>query len=500
MNLYKSFIHKVQKNPNKTVLVEKINNQWKEFSYSNIYARSNDCIYNLKQHHIQKNDHVIYKGKNSVDWLAWNMATLSLGAVWVPIYHNQNNSYINHIIQDSKAKLLIHDNKDFETTKNIRTHYSQVVETKNEYVNYEENDLSHIIYTSGTSGSPKGVMLTHQNLYSNIQSLQLMFPDLTQKENIKTLNILPWAHIYSLNTELYYNLLNENIIYLNNDPNQFLKDLVDVRPHVLYLVPRVLEEIHKKLNFLDKPLIHKVIPFLLSKLFGPNLITIFMGGAKLHPDNANFFSLNGINICEGYGTTEASPMISVNHIQYPRDTNSIGAILDKVDVQIINGEICVNGPNISKGYWNDKEKTESSFIFYNGKKYYKTGDEGSKKYNYLYYKGRKSNNYKLTNGKFISVDYYEKSIKDVIKNTPLILYGVDKPYNILIMEKNESNECSQELITKINETLPKYAHIKDILELKNNAFSNFLTPKMSLKRKELINYYQEEIDDFYESL
>ena len=251
---------------------------------------------------------------------------------------------------------------------------------------------------------------------------------------------------------------------------------------------------------MDKPLINKILPFLLSNIFGPNLITIFMGGAKLHPDNANFFSLNGINICEGYGTTEASPMISVNHIQYPRDTNSIGAILDKVDVQIIDGEICVNGPNISKGYWNDKEKTKSSFVDYNGEKYYKTGDEGTKKYNFLYYKGRKSNNYKLTNGKFISVDYYEKNIKEVVKNIPLILYGVDKPFNILIMEKHEINESKQELILKINKNLPKYVHIKDILELKKNAFSTFLTPKMSLKRKELIDYYQEEINYFYESL
>ena len=499
MNLVKQFYHKVQKNPNKTILVEKINNQWKEFSYANVYSRMNDCIYNLKEHKIQKNDHIIYKGKNSVDWLAWNMATLSLGAIWVPIYHNQNKSYIDHIIKDSKAKLLIHDTDDFETKK-IKTHYSQVSETQNEYVNYENNDLSHIIYTSGTSGSPKGVMLTHENLYSNIQSLQIMFPDLSFKQDLKTLNILPWAHIYSLNTELYYNLFNENIIYLNNDPNQFLKDLVDVQPHVLYLVPRVLEEIHKKLHFLDKPLINKILPFLLSNMFGPNLITIFMGGAKLHPDNANFFSLNGINICEGYGTTEASPMISVNHIQYPRDTNSIGAILDKVDVQIIDGEICVNGPNISKGYWNDKEKTKSSFVDYNGEKYYKTGDEGTKKYNFLYYKGRKSNNYKLTNGKFISVDYYEKNIKEVVKNIPLILYGVDKPFNILIMEKHEINESKQELILKINKNLPKYVHIKDILELKKNAFSTFLTPKMSLKRKELIDYYQEEINYFYESL
>jgi long-chain acyl-CoA synthetase len=206
----------------------------------------------------------------------------------------------------------------------------------------------------------------------------------------------------------------------------------------------------------------------------------------------NFFMDNNINICEGYGTTEASPMISVNHMKQPRDINSIGAILDNVKVKIINGEICVSGPNVTSGYYNNKEKNKESFIFENNTRYYRTGDAGSIKDNFLYYEGRISNNYKLSNGKFIEAEYFEKKINHLFKN-PFIIYGNNKNYNIIITENNIDNS----LINKINELIPKYGHVQKILSLDEKSFSNFLTPKMSLKRNDLINYYQDEIDEIY---
>ncbi len=410
-NIFYEFINSAQQNFDKTIFKQKEDDKWMSYSNKNLYYMIQDCRLFLKENYISKSDHIVYKGKNSVDWFVWNMATLSLGAVWIPIYHNQNLNYMKHVIKDSDAKLIIHDDDDFPL-KNFRKyniHKSDVKENKNySDIDIIHNDLSHLIYTSGTSGSPKGVMLSHVNLLSNIQSINKRFIDLKEKENLKTLNILPWAHIYSLNTELYYNVLNQNTIYLNSHPENFLKELYDVKPNVMYLVPRVLEQIYKKLSFLEKPIIHNLIPFILKKIFGQELITIFMGGAKLQKKYADFYLKNGINICEGYGTTEASPMISVNHIKEPRNLDSIGAILDDVDVKIINGEICVSGLNVTQGYYKSDKKNEEVFIIQNNKKYYKTGDAGEIKDNFLFYKGRISNNYKLSNGKFIEVDYYEK--------------------------------------------------------------------------------------------
>ena len=494
-NIYFQFINLVENNSKHVLFKQKENNQWVSYDNIKVYNMIQDCRLFLNQNNISNSDHIIYKGKNSVDWFVWNMACLSLGSVWIPIYHNQNLDYMKHVVKDSKPRLIIHDDPDFplKDFNKIHIHKSDVKENKDyNNTNIIHNDLSHLIYTSGTSGSPKGVKLTHKNLLSNIDSINNRFTDLKNINNLKTLNILPWAHIYSLNTELYYNILNQNTIYLSSGPDNFLKEIYDVKPNVLYLVPRIMEEIHKKLNFLDKPLINKLLPYILRKLFGEDLITIFMGGAKLHENDAKFFMNNNINICEGYGTTEASPMISVNHINDPRDTNSIGSILDNIDVKIINGEICVSGPNVTNGYYNNEEKNKESFIYQDNKRYYKTGDAGSIKDNFLYYEGRISNNYKLSNGKFIESEYFEKKINNLIKN-PYIIYGDNKNYNILITENNNDNN----LIDKINEILPKYGHVQKILNLDEKSFSKFLTPKMSLKRKELIKYYQEDIEEIY---
>ena len=217
-----------------------------------------------------------------------------------------------------------------------------------------------------------------------------------------------------------------------------------------------------------------------------------MGGAKLQEKYMEFYSRNGKNICEGYGTTEASPMISVNHYKSPRNIYSIGTILDNVNIEIIDGEICVNGPNVTQGYYNNENANKESFIFNNGKRYYKTGDAGKKIDNILFYEGRISNNYKLSNGKFIEVDNLEKKISHLIQN-PFMIYGDNKEYNILITENNHDSE----LLNKINDELEKYMHVKKILNLDENSFSEFLTPKMSLKRKDLVNYYQSEINKIY---
>jgi long-chain acyl-CoA synthetase len=148
-----------------------------------------------------------------------------------------------------------------------------------------------------------------------------------------------------------------------------------------------------------------------------------------------------------------------------------------------------------KGYWNDKQKTKNSFVQFHFNQFYKTGDAGEVKEGYLYFKGRISENYKLDNGKFVSVSNVEQKIKELI-NIPFIVYGENKPYNIIIAEEY-NDELNESVITKINEKLDNYLHIKKILFVKKDFFANFLTPKMSLKRKKLIEAVQDEILNIY---
>ena len=429
----------------------------------------------LKDNKIEKGDRIVYKGDNSINWVAWNLATNSVGAIWVPIYNNQKDDYCKFILSDCDAKLLISENKFNHNVKQISNKIEKI-NSNNEF-SVVNNDISTLIYTSGTTGNPKGVTLTHENLVSNIDTINNRFSEF-QNKSLTSLNILPWAHIYGMTTELYYNILNDNKVAICSGKENFLNECREIKPDVLYLVPKVLETIKNKLSILDKPLISKILPFVISKLFGGNITTIFMGGAKLDESSKNF-SENGIIICEGYGCSETSPMVSVNHMEFPRDTDSVGKVLDDIIVEIINKEICVAGPNVMHGYWNNEEATKDAFIFKDNKKFYRTGDAGYLENDYLFITGRISENYKLSNGKFVNVAEIESKLKKFISNN-FIVYGENRDYNIIIIEK-PFDDCK--ILDVINLEIDSYLKIKKILLV--DDFSDYLTPKMSIKKEKI---------------
>ena len=241
--------------------------------------------------------------------------------------------------------------------------------------------------------------------------------------------------------------------------------------------------VKQKIEILDKPVIQLVLPHILKQIFGGNIRYIFTGGAKLKDNVKKFYIENDILICEGYGCSETAPMISVNHFEDPRNINSIGKILDNVLVNIINGEIQVSGPNVMLGYWNDKEKTNEVLVKRDNKLWYKTGDSGGIENGFLYYNGRISDNYKLSNGKFVNVETVEGVISDFVE-TPFIIYGEHDTHNALITTEN----ISKMTLDLINENLDKQLQIKSVVVLDDATMSKFYTPKMSIKRKKLVEY------------
>ena len=481
-NLAKTFQKTIIKNERRKMLGVKKNKKWDWINRKKMNNKINFALEKLKDNNVCKGNRVIYKGDNSINWVAWNIATNALGAIWVPIYNNQSDDYCKYIISDCNAKLLISDNKFNQNINQINTDIDKI----NYYNEFPiiNNDISTLIYTSGTTGNPKGVTLTHENLLTNINVIDKRFSDFRDR-SLTSLNILPWAHIYGMTTELYYNILNDNKVAICSGKDKFLSECREVKPDILYLVPKVLETIKNKLSILDKPIINKILPFVINKLFGGNITTIFMGGAKLDENTKKFFFENGIIICEGYGCSETSPMVSVNHMKFPRDINSVGKVLDDIIVEIINEEICVSGPNVMKGYWNNNKASENAFIIKDGKKFYKTGDSGFLKEDFLFITGRISENYKLSNGKFVNVSELEAKIKKHISNN-FIVYGENMNYNIIIIEKPFNNNI---VIDKINAEIDSYLKIKNVILL--DDFSDFLTPKMSIKRKKLVKYLKE---------
>lgn len=473
--LSKEFFNKIIKKPNYTIL--KSNGKWN--TRNDVGKYINSCILKLKEYNIQKGDRVFYKGGNSVEWLSWNMATNTIGGIFVPVYENQKDSYYHHILHDCSPRLIVSKENSTMDTK-IPNISNKVEKEEGNYIeNFVQNDISTIIYTSGTTGNPKGVVLTNENILSNIDSIHQMF---SREPPMKSLNILPWTHIYGQTCELYYNLLNENQIVLCLDKQKFITDCRKEKPTILFVVPKILEMIYNKVSVFERPGTKWVIPYLVKELLGGNIKYIFCGGASLSMDIVHFFQKNGVIICQGYGCSETSPMVSLNHYSYPRNERSVGEILENVNVEIINGEICVNGPNVMSGYWKNEDYTSKVFVEKNGKKYYKTGDLGFVRDGFLYYEGRKSENYKLNNGKFVNIMELENKVKKLLP----------KDTNFMIFEKNGVNCMVYDgnciCVESINSNIEKHLEIKSIYLMERSLFQQFLTPKMSIKRKSLRNY------------
>lgn len=482
MNISRQFLKSLDNNNIPILGFKNRNGIWQNINKIDLSYKINSCIEILKDNKIQKKDRIIYCGDNSIEWVAWNIASYSMGAIWVPIYNNQSVDYCNYIIDDCTPKLFITEKKNFNLDiKNAPLISNQIHDGNKLFNIYRNESLATLIYTSGTTGKPKGVKLSHENILQNISGISDRFSDM---KNYKTLNILPWAHIYGLTCELYYNLLNDNLTYICNNKDNFIKDCKSVQPNAIFLVPKILELIKKKVEFLDKPIIKYVLPMVLQNIFGSELQVIFMGGARLDPLVKQFYEENNIIICEGYGCSETGPIISVNHFESPRDVNSVGKILKNVDVKIVNDEIWASGPNIMSGYWMDQLKTGEVLVRDESfKKWYKTGDSGYIKDDFLYYTGRISENYKLNNGKFVNVGEIETICKKYIDGN-FIVYGENNEFNCIISDKL----IEQKTINNINKLLKKDIQIKNIKYVTHKEMENFLTPKLSIKRNKLIEF------------
>ena len=473
-------VKSLQVNLNANVIGEKFNGSWRWSSRETLLNNVYYCRELLKQENIQRGDRVAYKGDNSIEWISWNIACNSLGGVWVPMYANQNMDYCNHVVNDSGASLCITDDADmsFMNTKTMENRIVEIPEACNS-LDFIENDIATLIYTSGTTGSPKGVILSNENIISNIEMMHTRFHDLSTSFS---LNILPWAHIYSQTCELYYNLLNDNRIAIASSRENFIKECSEIQPESLYIVPRVLDLVKSKIDMLDVPFIRTVIPFALRRIFGSKLQVIFTGGAKLQPETREFFSRNNILICEGYGATELSPMVCVNHMNDPRNEESIGKLLDGVLAEIVDGELQVSGSNVMQGYWGQPEETQKVIIEREGKTWYKTGDAARIEDGFVYYEGRIGDNYKLSNGKFVNVDAVETVVKQYVKGM-VVVFGENNNYNELVTDEKD---VTSEVLNMINKNLDSYLKIKKVHYLPTEEWTQFLTPKMSIKRKALV--------------
>ncbi len=561
-----------QHNSRPDALVAKENGVWTKYSTNDFVKNVNALSYGLYHKGIMKDDKVAIIANNRPEWNFADYACQQCGAITVPIYPTISLHDLIFIFNDAKVKLVFVSS--FELYEKVKEaaqqapsvafiysfnpvpdvnnwkelHQSGIANPVPEKIKaikdgIKNNDLLTILYTSGTTGTPKGVMLSHNNLLSNSFASQGLAP--FQKE-WKALSFLPLNHVYERMLNTLYMYLGIGIYYAES-LETIADNLKEVKPEVFATVPRLLEKVYDKIVAKGQELtgLKKALFFWALKLglkyelngangwwyefqlklanklifskwreaLGGNVKAAVSGGAALQPRLARVFNAAQIVVLEGYGLTETSPVIAVNSFK-PRGImfGTVGEVIDDVTVKIADdNEILVKGPNVMLGYFNRPDAT-AEVIDADG--WFHTGDIGEFIENrYLKITDRKKEIFKTSGGKYIAPIMIENKLKESPFIEQALVVGENHKYaaalivpsfanlkdwcvkNNIVYSSNEELITKPEVIslidkyvTKTNETLAPYETIKKITLLPHEwtIEKGEMTPKLSLKRKVII--------------
>jgi long-chain acyl-CoA synthetase len=432
-------------------------------TYGELYDRVNEMTHLLKTQGIKKGDKVAILSENLPYWGVAYFAISQMGAVVVPILPDFHASEVHHILNHSEAKAIfvsqryvdvlyeefqsqvksvilvdtlkiVEDLTKIDTFKTLINKGKELLRVKHEDV-VEEDDLLTILYTSGTTGSSKGVMLTHKNIISNVYSTQSV---IVIYETDTFLSILPMAHTYECTVGFFLPLFSgASINYIEKPPTPkiLLDAMAKVKPTIMLSVPLVIEKIFKARvlpNLTKNALMQKLydMPFIRKKLhavagkklhksFGGRLRLFGIGGAKLSAQVDQFLDEAKFPYTIGYGLTETSPLLAATPPQ-TRKLRSTGPSIDGVTIKIDpeTKEILAQGPNVMVGYYKDEERTKE-VIDEDG--WFHTGDLGYLDDDgYLFIEGRSKNVIIGPSGENI----YPESIEATINEHPMVVESV----------------------------------------------------------------------------
>ncbi len=515
---------------------------------------------------IKKGTAVAVFSKSSPFWLIFDFALHQLGAVSVPIFANISTKNLNFELEDSKCQYIFID--DIERIDDIKKQMTVITHNfciqKENYFNLDEilvmgkeicdrleyienrpneDDIFSIIYTSGNTGTPKGVILTHKNIISQLKDINEVI-HLNEQETI--LSLLPLAHIFERAVMSYY--LSRGVsIYFVDDISNVANLMKSVRPTMMTVVPRLLEKIFNKIktNISDKPLISKMIGSLafhyamaenmdknsllfklfdklvyskLREIFGGRIKWVVSGGAPLEKNIYQFFINIGIPLYQGYGMTEFSPVISTNYPGANR-VGSSGKAMPTAEVRIVDNELLVKGPSLMKGYLNNEELTKKT-IDING--WLHTGDVATiDEDGYIYIQSRKKDIFKTSTGEYVNAIPIEQElskskyiefavlISSNKKYTTALLFADqerfvlhNKSSNLTIEEyynQSRIQKSIEEHISKVNKKVNKWEMIIQYRLITKPATieGGELTPSMKVCREAIENKYKEEIQSMY---
>lgn len=549
-NLRDFFQFQLKKNPNSNFLFSKKNNVWTGNSFSDLNNKIIQISSFLKSIKVRKNDRVLLISNNRIEWFISDMAILTIGGITVPCFSTNNLEDNKFILSDSNpSAIIIEDINIYKKNISIFSKFKSkicLIDSYSEFICFKKiylhkfkkfklpkinkKDICSLIYTSGTSGNPKGVMLSHGSIIHNCDAAFEILKSINITKE-KFLSFLPLSHSYERMAGLYFPLSIGAKIYYCESLDKVNRDFIEIKPTLVTAVPRLYENIYKKINskfkkenflikflfketirlgekkrtnkliFSEKLINHfleNIIRNKIKSIFGGKLKTFVSGGAALDPDIGNFFLNMGCNILQGYGQTEAGPLISCNSLELNK-TSTVGKPVKNVLVKISSdGEILVKGENVMKGYWRNKELTENTLK----NNWLHTGDLGYfDKKKRLIINGRKKDLIVTSGGENISPQKIENHLilHDEIEQS--LVFGDSKPYliAIIVSKYDVKKEIIKKRVSLTNKKLNLPEKIrKYIITYDQFTYENgFLTQTLKIKRNKVHSFYKKQIDELY---
>lgn len=532
-------------------LAGKENGKWVTYSQYEFRKIATNFSYGLLALGLKPGDRVALVSNNRPEWNFIDMGISQAGMIHVPIYPTITAEEYEYILNDSQPKRILVSDKNLyakikplaEKASSIEEIYTidkvegaknwkEIVELgeknadkfKNELEKIKNNvkalDMVTLIYTSGTTGNPKGVMLSHNNLISNAIATSVVHRN---GPEARCLSFLPLCHIYERMLNYHFQYKGISIYYAEN-MGTIVNDLKDIKPELFSTVPRLLETVYDKiigkgkdLSYVKKQIFFWAVNlgmkfkmqgknswFYKKKLkiadkliftkwrdaLGGNVNVIVSGGAALQPRLATIFWAAGINVLEGYGLTETSPVVAVGNLVTDEImVGTVGPVIKDVEVKIADdGEILCKGPNIMMGYYNKPELTAEA-IDKDG--WFHTGDIGKIiDDKYLKITDRKKEIFKLSNGKYIAPQVIENKFKESFFIQQLMVVGENQKFASALISPNFEflhNWCSIHGVKyRDNETLIKIPEVVNRFQKEVNEINKDLAFHEQIKRFRLV--------------
>ena len=560
-NLLELFFKQYQKKDKRSIFLQSLKEPKKGYTWEDVYLNINKLSEEISKH-IKEGDRCLLVSENRPEWMISDLSIMLSGGVTVPAYTTYTERDYEYIIDDCTPSIIFVSNKTqyekiiniipkkdfikkiifFEGIENIDKKLNLKIQDifkrnssnkKNFFdLKIQRRNMACIIYTSGTQGKPKGVMLSHGGILNNCEGAYELLKTFISKKP-KFLTWLPLSHSYEHTVQFVQIVVGARVFYAESI-DKLIKNMSDCSPEIMTAVPRFYQNLYHKINvsfskatglkkFLIKQtvklgkkklnkqrftVIENLINFTCEKLvrkkiknqFGGNLKTFISGGGALDKEVGSFLNAIGLPTLQGYGLTETSPVVSCNTIEDIR-IETVGKPFKANLVKIANdGEILVKGENVMLGYWKNEEETNK--VLKNG--WLLTGDIGIFDGEFLKITDRKKDLIITPGGDNVSPVKIENDLNksDFIEQS--LVYGDNKPYLVSLIilsqeHKKATEEQIQQEIDKINKDLSKIEKIKKFFIIKDQFTieNNMMTPTLKLKRYKIIKKYEKEFENLF---